>query len=39
MSSKLTDQANIKLSPQETVLLQNQARLQLIELYLKRSRK
>ena len=38
MSSKLTDQADLKISPQETVLLQNQESLQLIELYLKRSR-
>ena len=38
MSSKLTDQADLKISPQETVLLQNQEGLQLIELYLKRSR-
>ena len=38
MNSKLTDQADLKVSPQETILLQNQESLQLIELYLKRSR-
>ena len=38
MSSKLTDQADFKVSPQETILLQNQESLHLIELYLKRSR-
>ena len=38
MSSKLTHQADLKISPQETVLLQNQESLHLVELYLKRSR-
>ena len=38
MSSKLTHQADLKISPQENVLLQNQESLHLIELYLKRSR-
>ena len=38
MSSKLTDQADLKINPQETILLQNQENLHLVELYLKRSR-
>ena len=38
MNGKLTDQADLKISPQETALLQNQESLHLIELYLKRSR-
>ena len=38
MNSKLTHQTDLKVSPQETVLLQNQESLHLIELYLKRSR-
>ena len=38
MNSKLTDQTDLKVSPQETVLLQNQESFHLIELYLKRSR-
>jgi hypothetical protein len=38
MSSKLTDQPELNISPQEAVLLQNQESLHLVELYLKRSR-
>ena len=38
MNNTLTNQANINISPQEAVLLQNQENLHLVELYLKRSR-
>jgi diguanylate cyclase (GGDEF)-like protein len=38
MSSQLTDQPELNISPQEAVLLQNQESLHLVELYLKRSR-
>ena len=38
MNNKVADQVGLKASPQETVILQNQESLHLIELYLKRSR-
>ncbi len=38
MSNTLTHQANLNISPQEAILLQNQENLHLVELYLKRSR-
>ena len=38
MSSKFIEQGELKVSPQEAGLLQNQESLHLVELYLKRSR-
>ena len=38
MTSKSIEQGELKVSPQEAVLLQNQESLHLVELYLKRSR-